>query len=79
MAKVVAREIAPRITVDPNVCLGKPVVKGTRVPIAIVLEQLSLGATVAEVAKEYGVETEDVFAVLRYAHEVISGEEVRAL
>ena len=77
-AKTGAREIAPRITVDPKVCFGKPVVRGTRVPIAVILEQLSLGGTVDEVANEYGVGRDDVLAVLGYAHEIISAEEVRA-
>ena len=77
-AKTGGKQIAPRITVDPKVAFGKPVVEGTRVPIAIILEQLSPGGTVDEVASEYGVSREDVLAVLGYAHEIISGEEVRA-
>lgn len=77
-SKAGAKEIAARITVDPEVCFGKPVVEGTRVPIAVILEQLSLGGSVDEVTKEYGVEREDVLAVLAYAYEIIASEEVRA-
>jgi len=79
MAQARVKEIAPGIVVDPAVRFGKPVIKGTRVPITVILEQLALGATVQEVADEYGVQPEDVLAVLRYAHEVISNEEVRAV
>ncbi|TMB64648.1 MAG: DUF433 domain-containing protein [Chloroflexi bacterium] len=39
MARASEREIAIGITIDPNVCVGKPVVKGTRVPISVILEQ----------------------------------------
>jgi len=74
-----AKEIAPRIVVDPKTRFGKPVIKGTRVPITVILEQLALGATVEEVMEEYKVEREDVLAVLRYAHEIIAAEEVRAV
>jgi len=77
-ARTGGKQIAPRITVHPKVAFGKPVVEGTRVPIAVILEQLSLGGTVDEVASEYGVRREDVLAVLGYAHEIISAEEVRA-
>ncbi|TMF10263.1 MAG: DUF433 domain-containing protein [Chloroflexi bacterium] len=79
MARASEREIAIGITIDPNVCVGKPVVKGTRVPISVVLEQLALGASVNDVAEEYGIRTDDVLAVLRYAHEVIAAEDVRAI
>ena len=74
-----AREIAAGIVVDPHVHFGKPVIKGTRVPAAVILEQLSLGASVPEVAAEYGVTSGDVLAVLRYAFQVVASEEVRAI
>lgn len=66
------RQLAPGVTVDPGVCSGKPVVRGTRVPIEIVLEQLSLGGTVEDVADEYGLTREDVLAVLAYVHGIVS-------
>jgi len=73
-----AREIAPGITVDPAVHFGRPVIKGTRVPIDIVRGQLAAGLTVDAVAEEYGVTRDAVLAVLRYAAERIASEEVRA-
>jgi len=79
MAKAAAREIAPRIVVDADVHFGKAVVKGTRVPIEVILEQLALGGSAAEVAAEYGITTDDVLAVLKYAHDIIASEEVRAV
>ena len=72
------QEIAPGIVVDPEVRFGRPVIKGTRVPIDIVLGQLAAGLTVEAVAGEYGVTRDAVLAVLRYAAERIASEEVRA-
>ena len=73
-----AKEIAPGITVDPSVRFGRPVVKGTRVPIDIILGQLAAGLTVDTVAEEYGVSRDAVLAVLRYAANLVASEEVRA-
>lgn len=72
-----AVEIAPRITVDPQVRFGKPVVKGTRVPVAVILDELAAGTTVEDIAREYGITLEDIRAVLRYAAEVIADEEIK--
>ncbi len=72
-----AVEIAPRITVDPKVRFGKPVIKGTRVPVEIVVGKLAGGMSVEEVAREYGITEEDVRAALQYAAYVLSTEEVR--
>ena len=70
-------EIAPRITVDARVRFGQPVIKGTRVPVAVVLDEMAAGTPVEEIAREYGVTRDDVRAVLRYVAEVIAGEDVK--
>jgi len=70
--------IAPRIVIDASIRSGRPVIEGTRVPIDIVLQQLAAGLTPEQVADEYGVEREDVLAVLAYAAKALSNEEVRA-
>lgn len=74
-----AVEIAPRITVDPKVRFGKPVIKGTRVPVDIVVGKLAGGMSVEEVAREYGITEEDVRAALQYAAYLLSTEEVRVV
>ncbi len=71
-----AVEIAPRITVDPRVRFGKPVIKGTRVPVDLIVGKLAGGMSVEEVAREYEITEEDVRAALRYAAEILSAEEV---
>lgn len=72
-----AVEIAPRITLDPQVRFGKPVIKGTRVPVAVILDELAAGTTMEDITREYGVTLQDIRAVLRYAAEVIGDEEIK--
>ena len=60
-------EIAPRITVDEKIRFGKPVVKGTRVPVDLILGKLAGGMTYDEVMAEYQLAKEDILAVLDYA------------
>lgn len=74
-----AVEIAPRIVVDPDVRFGKPVIRGTRVPVELVIAKLSGGMTVQEVAEEYGITQEDVLAALGYAAQRLAMEEVRVV
>ncbi len=71
-----AEKIAPRIVVDENIRFGKPVIKGTRVPVDLVLGKLGGGMDVEEVTREYDLREEDVLATLDYAAEAISQEEV---
>lgn len=72
-------EIAPRIVVDAAVRFGRPVIRGTRVPVDLVIGQLAGGMSVDETAQEYGIAREDVFAALAYAARSLAGEEVRAI
>ena len=73
-----AIEIAPGIVVDPNVRHGKPVIKGTRVPVELLIGKLAGGMSVAEVAEEYGIADADVRAALAYAAQVLASEEIQA-
>lgn len=72
-----ATEIAPRIVVDPSIKAGKPVIKGTRVPVDLVVGKIGGGMTREEVMEEYGLAAEDVQAALAYAARVVSLENVR--
>ena len=61
-------ELLQRTSVDPNVCGGKPCVKGTRIYIAILLDALAEGLTPEQVLDHYPQLTlEDIRAVLAYA------------
>jgi len=72
-------EIAPRIVVDEKVRFGKPVIKGTRVPVELVLGKLAGGMTMEEVMREYELTREDLLAALAYAAQLCAQEQVRAV
>ena len=74
-----AIEIAPHIIVDPSVRFGKPVIKGTRVPVDLIVAKVAGGMDIDEVAKEYGIAIEDVRAALSYAAKLIAEEEIRVV
>ena len=69
-------EIAPGIVVDPAVRFGKPTIRGTRVPVALVLAQLAGGMTAASLQEEYQLQPEDIQAALHYAARLVAGEEL---
>ena len=68
-----AKEIAERITVDPDVMVGKPVIKGTRVPVELVLAKLAANPDLGEFFRDYPELTvEDVKASLAYASTLVA-------
>ncbi len=59
------------ITVDPNVCHGQPCIKGTRVMVTVILDNLAAGLSPAEISESYpSVSPNSVRAVLQYAAEL---------
>ena len=68
-----------RIAIDPKIMHGKPVIRGTRVPVDVILGSLIGGMEYGEIEKEYGVEKEDILAAIEYAARFVMGEEVRPL
>jgi uncharacterized protein (DUF433 family) len=72
-------ELEPGIVVDEKIRFGKPVIKGTRVPVELILGQLGGGMTYEEVMQEYHLTRENIFAVLKYAAKLVSEEEIRAI
>jgi uncharacterized protein (DUF433 family) len=68
---------ASRIVLDPHVLTGKPIVRGTRISVELVLGLLAGGWTFEEVLQNYPMLTrEDLLACLRYAHERVLSERV---
>jgi len=70
------KEIAPKITVDPMIRFGKPVIKGTRVPVDLVVGKIAGGMTIRDVAEEYELTHAQIQAALRYAAELVKREQV---
>jgi len=68
-----------RITIDPKIVLGKPVIKGSRITVELILRKLSEGMTIDELLEAYPHLTkDDILAALSYSAEVISQEELIA-
>ena len=68
-----------RIELNPRVCNGKPVIKGTRIPISVILEQIAQGESWEALLKGYPeIHREDIKAALLYASASIEHTEIRA-
>ena len=71
------KELLKRIEVDPEIMLGKPVIKGTRLPVEIILEKLGYGYSEEEIIRDYPfLNKEDIRACLIYAAKRMALEEV---
>jgi uncharacterized protein (DUF433 family) len=69
-----------RITVDPKVLSGKPIIKGTRIAVEFILELLANSWTVEDILKSYPqLKREDVAAALKYAAEILKEEKAYTL
>ena len=68
---------AERIEIDPKIMLGKPVIRGTRITVELILRKLSEGATEADLLEAYPRLTrQDVHAAMRYAADTLAHEEI---
>ena len=64
-------ELLARISIDPNVCFGKPCIKGHRIWVSLVLDLLATGTTTQEILADYpGVTEPDVLACIAYGAEM---------
>jgi uncharacterized protein (DUF433 family) len=63
-----------RIIIDPVLQHGKPVIRGTRVPVTRILGGLAGGMTFDEICREYDVSAEDIRAAVTYAEELVEQE-----
>jgi uncharacterized protein (DUF433 family) len=68
-----------RIVIDPQVQHGKPVIRGTRVPVARIVGGMAGGMTKEDIMREYEISEEDFLAALNYAAQLIEGEIFRPL
>jgi uncharacterized protein (DUF433 family) len=65
------KNLLDRISVDPNVCFGKPCIKGTRIWVSLVLDFLSNGMGFEEILEEYpSLTMEDIRAAIAYGAEM---------
>ncbi|HPA47336.1 MAG TPA: DUF433 domain-containing protein [bacterium] len=68
--------VADRIEINPKVMMGKPVIRGTRIPVELILRKLGEGATQADLLDAYpGLVPEDIQSAIRYAADTLAHEE----
>lgn len=72
-------EVKERIIIDPKIQHGKPVIRGTRVPVARIIAELAGGMTREEVMNEYEIRAEDIAAALAYAADLVEADEFHPL
>ena len=72
-------KVRERIIIDPRIQHGKPVIRGTRVPVARIIAELAGGRTREEVMHEYEITEADVAAALTYAADLVEAEEFHPL
>jgi uncharacterized protein (DUF433 family) len=64
-------ELLRRISIDPNVCFGKPCIRGTRIWVSLLLDLLASGMSENEIIREYPqLKHEDIMAAIAYGAEV---------
>lgn len=64
-------QLLQRISVDPNICFGKPCIQGTRIWVSLILDFLANGMNIEEIIKEYPELTEeDIRACIAYGAEM---------
>lgn len=67
-------DLLSRISSDPNICFGKPCIRGHRIWVSMILDLLAAGETIGTILEEYpGIEREDVLACIAYGAEMSRG------
>ncbi len=75
-----ASKLLERITIDTDICHGKPCIRGLRYPVEMILELLSGGMSYQQIIADYDdLEPEDILAVLAYAARLTKVKRVQAL
>ncbi|MBF8275067.1 MAG: hypothetical protein HW390_140 [Candidatus Brocadiaceae bacterium] len=71
------KQLLDRITINPEVMVGKPTIRGLRITVEQILKALARGIATQEILEDYPeLEPEDIQAVLLYAAELVSEEQV---
>lgn len=69
----------PRISIDPKVMVGKPCIKGTRIPVDLILRKLAAGDTIQQIQDSYERLTrEDIVAAIAFAAETVNNRKAVA-
>ncbi|MBN1187174.1 MAG: DUF433 domain-containing protein [Bacteroidales bacterium] len=67
-----------RITIDPEICHGKPCIRGMRWPVEVIIDMLGAGMTTEEILEDHKeLEKEDILASLHFARLCLSGHTIK--
>lgn len=67
-----------RITINPQICHGKPCVRDMRWPVEVIIDMLGSGMSIEEILEDHPeLEREDIFACLQYAKLSLSGQNIK--
>jgi uncharacterized protein (DUF433 family) len=70
-------QFGQRISINPRVMVGKPVIRGTRIPVELIVRMLAQGIPESDILREYPrLQPEDIRAALVYAAQVLAHEDV---
>jgi len=70
-------QLRQRISIDPKVMVGKPVIRGTRIPVELIVRMLAQGIPEGDILREYPrLQPDDIRAALAYAAQVLAHEDV---
>jgi len=71
-------KVTERISINPEVCHGKPCIKGTRIMVYQILDLLEAGLSYEEIIKDYfpKITVDDILACIRFANELVKSEEI---
>ncbi len=71
------KKINKRIVINPDVMVGKPIIKGTRIPVDTIVRLIANGMAQDEILEDYpNLKKEDIKAALEYVADVVEGEDV---
>ena len=70
------KDFMKRIVVNPKIMVGKPVIKGTRVPVYEIVRRVAQGWTFKDIAEDFDITDEDIRAALMYAENLLEGEDI---
>lgn len=71
------KSLLERISLDPKVMAGKPVIRGTRIPVELIVRMLAQGIPESDILREYPrLQPEDIRAAMAYAAQVLADEAV---
>lgn len=71
------KKLLSRVVINPKIMVGKPVIKGTRIPVELILKKLAQDIDVKEILEDYpNLTKEDIKAAIMYAESLVENERV---